>query len=125
MRSHHDNRLTNHSSHGHARRPIRRPVSFLARIVAQCLFPTVSESSNLGGVDGLAQGSVIGERSAEAQEESAEEQCQRMCLHSVLNIITRSLFLTATGPSSSDPDPRPQRLLRDGRSSHVCSGRVL
>src|SRR6266581_6556823 len=99
MRS--QNRLTNQSSHGHARRPIRRPVSFLARIVAQCLFPTVSESSNLGGVDGLAQGSVIGERSAEAQEGSAEEQCQCMCSHSVL--ITRSLFLTATGSSSPGP----------------------
>jgi len=76
MRS--QNRLTNQSSHSHTRRPIRRPVSFLARIVAQCLFPTVSEPSNLGRMDDLAQDSVMGERSAGAQEESAEEQCQRM-----------------------------------------------
>jgi len=74
--------------------PIRRPVSFLASIVANFLFPTVSGSSNLGGMDGLAQGSVMGEHSvgAPSQEGSGEEQCQRMC--------TRSLFLTTSGPSS-------------------------
>jgi len=64
--------------------PIHRPVSFLASIVAQCLFPTVSESSNLGGMDGLAQGSVMREHSVGAQEESVEEQCQRVYPRSLL-----------------------------------------
>ena len=94
MRSH--NRPANQSSRSHTQRPIRRPVSFLASIVAQCFFPTVSESSNLGGTDSLAQDPDMGGLSTGAQEGSGEEQCQRMC--------TQSLFLTASGPSSNDSD---------------------
>ena len=81
------NRFTNESSRWHPRRPIRRSVSSLARIIAQCISPTISEPPNLGRMDGLAQGSVLGERSAEVQGESAEEQCQRMHFPSAVNVI--------------------------------------
>jgi len=66
-------------SPAHTPLPTRHPVSFPASILAQCLFPTVSESSNPGRMDDLGQGSVMGERSAGAQEDSCEEKGQRMC----------------------------------------------
>jgi hypothetical protein len=71
------------TNHGHTRRPIRRLVSFLGSILAQCLFPTASASSALHPIDVLTQGSLTGERSVDVQEESDKEERQRTLLHCI------------------------------------------
>ncbi len=73
------------TNHGHTRRPIRRLVSFLDSIVAQCLFPTASPSSALHPIDVLTQGSLTRERSVDVQEKSDKEERQRTLLHCIYN----------------------------------------
>jgi hypothetical protein len=69
--------ITNQGPHvSHTRGPISRPVAFVANIVAQCLCLTASGSSAPSRIDGLTEGSVMGEHPVRVQEESGEEQGQ-------------------------------------------------